>query len=126
RSYYDDMDALGVVRPDIAPRASGHVPEQIAMIRELIDKEHAYVVDGNVYFDVTSFADYGKLSGRRLDEQEAGTRAAVREEKRHPADFALWKRAEPEHILRWDSPWGEGYPGWHIECSAMSRKYLGE
>ncbi|MCZ7543119.1 MAG: cysteine--tRNA ligase [Anaerolineae bacterium] len=126
RSYYDDMDALGVVRPDIAPRASGHVPEQIAMIRELIDKGHAYVVDGNVYFDVTSFADYGKLSGRRLDEQEAGTREAVREEKRHPADFALWKRAEPEHILRWDSPWGEGYPGWHIECSAMSRKYLGE
>ena len=126
RSYYDDMDALGVVRPDIAPRASGHVPEQIEMIQELIDKGHAYIVDGNVYFDVTSFADYGKLSGRRLEEQETGTREAVREEKRHPADFALWKRAEPEHILRWNSPWGEGFPGWHIECSAMSRKYLGD
>ncbi len=126
RAYYDDMDALGVVRPDIAPRASGHVPEQIEMVQQLIDKGHAYVVDGNVYFDVTSFPEYGKLSGRRLEEQEAGTREAVREEKRHPADFALWKRAEPEHILRWNSPWGEGFPGWHIECSAMSRKYLGE
>ena len=126
RKFQDDMDALGVVRPDIAPRASGHVPEQIAMIQELIEKGHAYVVDGNVYFDVSSFPEYGKLSGRRVDEMEAGTREAVREEKRHPADFALWKRAEGEHILRWDSPWGEGYPGWHIECSAMSRKYLGD
>ncbi len=126
RSYFSDMDALGVQRPDISPRASGHIPEQIEMVQCLLDRDHAYVVDGNVYFDVTSAPEYGKLSGRRLEEQEAGSREAVREEKRHPADFALWKQAEPEHILRWNSPWGEGFPGWHIECSAMSRKYLGD
>ncbi|MFN2163048.1 MAG: cysteine--tRNA ligase [Candidatus Promineifilaceae bacterium] len=126
RGYFEDMDALNVLRPDISPRASGHVPEQIAMVQSLIEKGHAYVVDGSVYFDVTSFPEYGKLSGRRLEEQEEGTREAVRTEKRHPADFALWKKAEPEHILRWPSPWGEGFPGWHVECSAMSAKYLGD
>jgi cysteinyl-tRNA synthetase len=125
RSYFEDMDALGVLRPDISPRASGHIPEQIAMIEELIEKGHAYVVDGSVYFDVASFPEYGKLSGRVVEELEEGSRVIVREEKRHPADFALWKKAEPEHILRWPSPWGEGFPGWHIECSAMSAKYLG-
>lgn len=125
-SYFDDMDSLGVLRPDISPRASGHIPEQIEMVQCLLEKGHAYEVDGNVYFDVTSAPEYGKLSGRRVEDQEAGTREAVREEKRHPADFALWKKAEPEHILRWNSPWGEGFPGWHIECSAMARKYLGE
>ncbi len=125
RAYFADMDALGVQRPDISPRASGHIPEQIAMIQELIDKEYAYVVDGSVYFDVTSDPDYGKLSGRIVEELEEGTRVTVREEKNHPADFALWKKAEPEHILRWPSPWGEGFPGWHIECSAMAAKYLG-
>lgn len=126
RSYFDDMDALGVMRPDISPRASAHIPEQIKMIETLLKKGHAYVVDGNVYFDVRSWEGYGKLSNRRLDEQEAGSRENVREDKRNPDDFALWKKAEPEHILRWDSPWGEGFPGWHIECSAMARKYLGE
>lgn len=125
RSYLEDMDALGVQRPDISPRASAHIPEQIEMIQELIEKGHAYEANGSVYFDVTSYNDYGKLSNRTLDDQESGTREAVRGEKRHPADFALWKVAEPEHILRWNSPWGEGFPGWHIECSAMSRKYLG-
>ncbi len=125
RSYFEAMDALGVVRPDISPRASGHIPEQIKMIQTLIDKGHAYVVNGSVYFDVTTAPEYGKLSNRRIAEQEAGTREAVRGEKRNPEDFALWKRAEPEHILRWDSPWGEGFPGWHIECSAMALKYLG-
>ncbi|HMM27550.1 MAG TPA: cysteine--tRNA ligase [Aggregatilineaceae bacterium] len=127
RSYFEDMDALGVQRPDISPRASGHIPEQIKMIETLIEKGHAYVSDGgNVYFDVTSWPEFGKLSNRQLDEQQAGVREDVREDKRHPADFALWKIAEPEHILRWDSPWGTGYPGWHIECSAMAHKYLGE
>jgi cysteinyl-tRNA synthetase len=126
RSYFEDMDALGVQRPDISPRASGHIPEQIAMIQQLVDEEHAYVVNGSVYFDVSSFADYGKLSGRIVEELEEGARVTVREEKMHPADFALWKRAEPEHILRWPSPWGEGFPGWHIECSAMAKKYLGQ
>ncbi|MEQ8673954.1 MAG: cysteine--tRNA ligase [Aggregatilineales bacterium] len=125
REYFADMDALGVQRPDISPRASGHVPEQIKMIEELIAKEHAYEANGSVYFDVTSDEDYGKLSNRRVEAQEAGTREEVRGEKNNPQDFALWKRAEPEHILRWDSPWGEGFPGWHIECSAMAKKYLG-
>ncbi len=126
RQHFADMDALGVRRPDISPRASGHIPEQIAMIEELIAKGHAYASDGSVYFDVASFPEYGKLSGRVIEELEEGARVAVREEKRHPADFALWKKAEPEHILRWNSPWGEGFPGWHIECSAMAAKYLGE
>ncbi len=127
RSYFADMDALGVTRPDISPRASGHIPEQIRMIEALIEKGHAYATGtGNVYFDVYSWPEYGKLSNRRVEDQESGTREDVREDKRHPEDFALWKRAEPEHILRWDSPWGVGYPGWHIECSAMSRKYLGD
>lgn len=126
RSYFEDMDWLGVVRPNISPRASGHIPEQIEMIKTLLEKGHAYEVDGNVYFDVGNFEAYGKLSRRKVEEMEAGARVAVREEKRHAADFALWKRAEPEHILRWPSPWGWGYPGWHIECSAMSTKYLGE
>lgn len=125
REYFADMDALGVKRPDISPRASGHIPEQIEMVQALIEKGHAYEVNGSVYFDVTSYDEYGKLSGRKLEEQEEGTREAVRTEKRHPADFALWKKAEPEHILRWPSPWGEGYPGWHVECSAMASKYLG-
>ena len=125
RSYFEDMDALGVTRPDISPRASGHVPEQIRMIETLIAKGHAYEADGSVYFDVTSAPEYGKLSNRRIDQQEAGAREAVRGEKRNPEDFALWKKADPEHILRWDSPWSEGFPGWHIECSAMALKYLG-
>ena len=125
REYFADMDALGVRRPDISPRASGHVSEQIEMIQTLLEKGHAYEIDSSVYFAVTSHADYGKLSGRVVEELEEGARIAIREEKRHPADFALWKKAEPEHILRWSSPWGEGFPGWHIECSAMAAKYLG-
>lgn len=127
RSYFEDMDALGVARPNISPRASGHVPEQIEMVKTLLEKEFAYeTARGDVYFAVEKFAEYGKLSGRKVDELEPGARVTVREEKRHPADFALWKHAQPEHILRWPSPWGWGYPGWHIECSAMSTKYLGE
>jgi cysteinyl-tRNA synthetase len=125
RSYFDAMDRLGVERPDISPRASGHIPEMLKMIETLLAKGYAYEVNGSVYFDVSKDPDYGKLSNRRLDEQASGTREAVRGEKRNPEDFALWKRAEPEHILRWDSPYGEGFPGWHIECSAMARKYLG-
>jgi cysteinyl-tRNA synthetase len=126
RSYFEDMDALGVRRPDISPRASAHIPEQIKMIQTLIQKENAYVANGSVYFDVTSDPHYGKLSNRKVEAQEAGSRESVRDEKRNPEDFALWKNAEPEHILRWESPWGEGFPGWHIECSAMAKKYLGD
>jgi cysteinyl-tRNA synthetase len=126
RRFFEDMDALGVVRPDISPRASGHITEQIEMIKTLIERGYAYEANGSVYFEVAKFPEYGKLSGRRVEELMEGARVEVREEKRHPADFALWKRAEPGHILRWPSPWGWGYPGWHIECSAMSTKYLGQ
>lgn len=126
REYFADMDSLGVSRPDISPRASAHVPEQIEMVKVLIENGFAYEVNGSVYFSVEAFKDYGKLSGRKVEEMEAGKRVAVRDEKRHPQDFAVWINAQPEHILRWPSPWGWGYPGWHIECSAMSGKYLGE
>ena len=126
RYYFDDMDALYVLRPDISPRATCHIPEQIALARRLLAKGHAYEVNGSVYFDVSSWPEYGKLSGRRVEELEAGSRVAVMEEKSHPADFAVWKKAEPEHILQWESPWGAGYPGWHAECSAMATKYLGQ
>jgi cysteinyl-tRNA synthetase len=126
KSYHDDMDALGVLRPNISPRATCHIPEIITWVEGLLDKGYAYEVDGNVYFSIEKFPGYGKLSHRRLEDLEAGARVEVREEKRHPADFALWKRAEPEHIMRWPSPWGEGYPGWHIECSVMAAKYLGK
>lgn len=126
RRYFDDMDALNVERPDISPRASGHIPEQIALVERLIEKGYAYVVNGSVYFDVSSWPTYGKLSGRRVGDLVEGARIEANPEKRHPADFALWKQAEPEHIMRWSSPWGEGYPGWHVECSAMSAKYLGQ
>jgi cysteinyl-tRNA synthetase len=126
RAWLDDMDSLHMLRPEIMPRATGHIPEQIAMCRELLSKGNAYEVNGSVYFDVRTFPAYGKLSGRSVEEQEAGTRVEVRSEKRHPADFALWKRADADHIMRWDSPWGWGFPGWHLECSAMSRAYLGE
>lgn len=125
-TYFRDMDALNVLRPDIAPRATGHIPEQIAMIRTLIDKGHAYNVDGNVYFDVKSDSDYGKLSGRSLEDAESGTRVETASDKKNPEDFALWKKADDNHLMKWESPWGVGYPGWHIECSAMSSKYLGE
>jgi len=126
RSYFEDMDALNVIRPDISPRASGHIIEQIEIVKVLLANGHAYEVNGSVYFDVRKFKAYGKLSGRTIDEMKEGTRVEVKSEKRNPEDFALWKKAEPEHIMRWQSPWGEGFPGWHVECSAMSMKYLGE
>jgi cysteinyl-tRNA synthetase len=126
RSYFDDMDKLGIERPDISPRASGHIIEQIEIIKKLLVNGFAYEVNGSVYYDVQKFKNYGKLSGRVLEESVEGTRVESRSEKRHPADFALWKKAESGHIMRWPSPWGEGFPGWHIECSAMSMKYLGE
>ncbi len=126
RSYFEDMDALNNVRPDISPRATAHIPEQIELVEKLIEKRFAYVSNGSVYFDVTAFKEYGKLSGRKQEELEAGARIEINPEKRCPSDFALWKKAEPGHIMRWKSPWGEGFPGWHLECSAMSMKYLGQ
>ena len=107
------------------PRATDHIQEMINMVQTLIDKGHAYVVGNNVYYDVTTFKDYGKLSGNTLDDLNAGARIEVNDEKKNPQDFALWKH-DPKHIQQWDSPWGKGFPGWHIECSAMSSKYLGE
>lgn len=124
--YFDALHQLGVRRPDIVPKATGHIMEQIDMTAALIEAGHAYEVNGSVYFDVSSWQDYGVLSGRKSDDALEGTRVNVRSEKRDPRDFALWKRAEENHIMRWESPWGEGFPGWHIECSAMSTKYLGD
>lgn len=126
KSYLEDMDALNVLRPDIMPRASGHIIEQIECAKKLLAAGHAYEVNGSIYFDVSSFGRYGRLSGRSVEELDAGARVEVNPEKRHPADFALWKRAEPGHIMRWPSPWGDGYPGWHLECSVMSQKYIGD
>ncbi len=129
-SYHRAMDALNVKRPSIEPRASGHIIEQIDMVQRILDAGFAYVSNGSVYFDVAKFDKefgYGKLSGRVLEELIANTRTLDgQEEKHNPADFALWKKAAPEHIMRWQSPWSLGFPGWHIECTAMSTKYLGE
>jgi len=126
RSYFEDMDRLNCVRPDISPRASGHIIEQIELVKTLLEKDYAYEVNGSVYFDVSKFKDYGKLSGRNVEEMLAGARVEVSPDKRAPVDFALWKKAEPNHIMQWPSPWGMGYPGWHLECSVMSMKYLGQ
>ena len=126
RSYFEDMDRLNCVRPDISPRASGHILEQIGLVTTLLKKGYAYAVNGSVYFDVSRFKDYGKLSGRNVEEMLAGLRVEVSPDKKNPVDFALWKKAEPNHIMKWPSPWGMGYPGWHLECSVMSMKYLGK
>ncbi|MBL7154113.1 MAG: cysteine--tRNA ligase [Phycisphaerae bacterium] len=125
RSYFEDMDKLNCVRPDISPRASGHITEQIDLVKTLVEKGYGYEVNGSVYFEVAKFAEYGKLSGRNIEEMQAGARVDVSPDKKDPADFALWKKAEPNHIMQWPSPWGMGYPGWHLECSVMSTKYLG-
>jgi len=132
--YERIMEVMNVLPPSIAPRATGHIIEQIEFIQKIIDAGFAYVVNGSVYFDVAKYADtgnYGILSGRKLEEMLAGAGEERRElkeqdEKRNPADFALWKKAPEEHIMKWNSPWGVGFPGWHIECSAMSSKYLGQ
>ena len=123
--FYIDMDELGVLRPDIEPRATEHIAEMIALIQELIDQGLAYASGGDVYYRVGHFSRYGVLSGRSLEDMQAGARIEVNAQKEHPMDFALWKKAKPGEP-KWASPWGEGRPGWHIECSAMSRKYLGE
>lgn len=124
QEYLEAMDALGVKRAHVYPRVSQEIPAILEMVEGLVEKGHAYVVDGDVYFDITTFPEYGKLSGQQLDELEAGIRLAVDERKRHAMDFAVWKSAKPGEPA-WDSPWGKGRPGWHIECSAMALKYLG-
>jgi cysteinyl-tRNA synthetase len=128
--YFLFMEAMNVRRPSIEPRASGHMIEQIRMIERILEEGYAYVVNGSVYFDVEKYDrkyGYGRLSGRVLDDLITRTRTLEgQEEKRNTADFALWKKALPEHIMRWPSPWSDGFPGWHLECSTMSCKYLGE
>ena len=128
--YHEAMRKLNTCPPSIEPRASGHIMEQIAIVQKILDKGLAYVSNGSVYFDVQEYNKkhrYGILSGRNLDDMIANTRSLDgQEDKRYPYDFALWKKASPEHIMKWPSPWSEGFPGWHLECSAMSEKYLGQ
>jgi len=129
-TYYRNMEQLNTLHPSIEPRASGHIIEQQELIKEILEKGYAYEVNGSVYFDVLKYNEkykYGKLSGRVLEELQANTRILDgQDEKRNPFDFALWKKATPEHIMKWPSPWSTGFPGWHLECSAMSVKYLGD
>ncbi len=129
-SYHHNMEQLNTLPPSIEPHASGHIIEQQIFTEKILENGYAYEVNGSVYFDVEKYNrdhHYGKLSGRRLEDLLANTRELEgQEEKHHPYDFALWKKASPSHIMKWPSKWGEGYPGWHIECSTMSTKYLGE
>jgi len=128
--FHETMAKFNALPPSIEPTATGHIMEQIAIVEKIIEQGYAYEKNGSVYFDVVKFNDdheYGKLSGRNLDDMMANTRElAAQSEKKNAPDFALWKKAEPQHIMRWTSPWGEGFPGWHLECTAMSTKYLGE
>jgi cysteinyl-tRNA synthetase len=126
REYFKDLDYLGVKRPDISPRATGHLIDMIDAIQSLIEKEYAYVVNGNVFFDVSKFEDYGKLSKINPEAMLEGSRFEVHPDKKNPRDFALWKRADETSLLKWWSPWGYGFPGWHIECAIMGLKYLGK
>jgi len=123
--FYVDTDPLGLKRPTVEPRATDHIPDMIEAVKKLLDKGYAYVADGDVYFSVEKFPGYGKLSGRSLDEMMAGARVEPDPKKRNPFDFVLWKASKPGEPF-WDSPWGKGRPGWHLECSVMSQKYLGE
>jgi cysteinyl-tRNA synthetase len=127
--FHNVLNTFNFLPPSIEPTATGHIIEQIEIIKKIIDNGYAYEKNGSVYFNVTTFNEdheYGKLSGRKLEDMIANTRALnAQDEKENPQDFALWKRAGPEHIMRWPSPWGDGFPGWHLECTAMSTKYLG-
>ena len=128
--FHEVMNMFNVLAPSIEPTATGHIIEQIEMVQAIIDKGLGYEVNGSVYFDVLKYADqenYGQLSGRKTDELLSNTRSLEgQQEKRNPLDFAIWKKADPSHLMRWHSPWGEGFPGWHLECSVMSTKYLGD
>lgn len=124
--FFKDLAALNIGKPEIIAKATEHIPEMIDFVQKLQEKGFAYEISDGIYFDISKFPSYGKLSGQTIDEKEAGARIEENNEKRHPADFALWKKADKNHIMQWESPWGMGFPGWHIECSAMSRKYLGE
>lgn len=125
KEYFDDADALNVKRADVHPKVSEHIPEIIDFVQTLIDKGYAYEADGDVYFSTRKFPEYGKLSGQNIDDLEAGARIAIGEVKEDPLDFALWKARKSDDEIAWESPWGMGRPGWHIECSAMAKKHLG-
>ena len=124
--FMKDIDALNITRPEIIAKATEHIGEMIDFVQGLDKNGYAYETSDGIYYDISKFDRYGMLSGNKLDEQKAGARVELNSEKRHPADFALWKKAPKEHIMQWESPWGMGYPGWHIECSAMGLKYLGK
>ena len=124
RAYFEDIEKLRIRRADVHPRATEHIQEMIRMIEKLLERGMAYCLNGDVYYNVEKFAEYGRLSGKNIEELQAGARIEVDERKRNPLDFALWKSAKPGEPM-WDSPWGKGRPGWHIECSAMSTRYLG-
>ena len=123
--FFKDLELLNIGKPEIIAKATDHIDDMIKYVQDLLNKGYAYETSDGIYFDIAKFSGYGKLSRLNLEDQIAGARVEVNTEKRHPADFALWKKAEKNHIMQWQSPWGMGYPGWHIECSAMSRKYLG-
>lgn len=125
-AFRTDEERMNILPAQFFPRATAHIPHIIRMIATLIENGHAYAVNGNVFYDVTSFPEYGKLSGNTLENLKTGARLEEHPDKRNPWDFALWLKAPKEHIMKWPSPWGEGYPGWHIECSAMSQEYLGD
>jgi cysteinyl-tRNA synthetase len=126
QAWLEDEQLLNITPADVMPKATDHIAEMIELTTTLLAKGLAYEVDGNVYFHVSAFPAYGQLSGHRVDEMQAGHRVDIEPDKHDPEDFALWKRAEPDRLMKWPSPWGDGFPGWHIECSAMSMKYLGE
>jgi cysteinyl-tRNA synthetase len=125
-AWLEDERLLNILPADVMPKATDHIPEMIDLTRTLLEKGLAYEVDGTIYYDVSEFPAYGKLSGQRAEQTHAGHRVEVETDKRDPADFALWKRAGEHRLMKWPSPWGDGFPGWHIECSAMSLKHLGE
>ncbi len=124
--FMRDIASLNITSPEIIAKATEHIPQMIEFVQVLCEKGYGYETSDGIYFDVQKFEGYGKLSNLDLEGQQAGARVEVNDEKRHPADFAIWKKAPKEHIMQWESPWGMGYPGWHIECSAMARQYLGD
>lgn len=126
KQFMEDIEKLNFEKANFYPRASAHIPQIIKMVSELINRGYAYEVNGNVFYDIEKFKSYGKLSGKKLDELKTGARLEEHPDKKNPCDFSLWLKAPKEHILKWESPWSIGYPGWHIECSAMSIEYLGE
>ena len=125
-AFFEDIKRLKIKPATLYPKATEHINEILKMIKALVENSAAYNVNGNVFYDVSGFNGYGKLSGKNIEDLESGARVEIMEEKKNPLDFALWKKADENHIMKWNSPWGEGYPGWHIECSAMAKKWLGD